>query len=419
MNHAIKLFSEGKDYNLLIEIYLRNNQHNIVEAEIIITDKFDHLRRHNFTHELRNRDQWDKFGKTIGHSSSIYRLFLGKQEIRETDTLNDISEEEYECLELLYRGLESNSSIEVLELDMDLFPEDEVLPTFNLANATSNEKMKHLILDGDYYTTDNHSFMISSVLETKSWETFSITSRSSSTSSSESAFRRIVMACTNVKVLDVDCRNISSRFTALADLLRNPASNLREIIISKDIWPFRDDENKLSTILAGLSGNETLKKLKLWRPIVHANSLIIKLLCDTTSIEHIYNSNHTLEEFSPIKGRMQTLRMAEMRKNHVLKKLLELNRNTNKEEVIRTKIVRYYFVGNFDLSPFVNMNISLLSNVLAVIECHSTIFRLSAIFRLLRSIPDLCNVNSREVIGQVTGSKDIDKSCNKRQKIDQ
>lgn len=53
------------------------------------------------------------------------------------------------------------------------------------------------------------------------------------------------------------------------------------------------------------------------------------------------------------------------------------------------KIVRYYFSGRFDISPFANMSASLL---LEVMGSFRGINRnpLNAVFRLLSSRPDLC-----------------------------
>jgi hypothetical protein len=43
------------------------------------------------------------------------------------------------------------------------------------------------------------------------------------------------------------------------------------------------------------------------------------------------------------------------------KQSLKLNsENENKDMVIRNKILMLYFVGNFDVSPFVNMPLSIL-----------------------------------------------------------
>jgi hypothetical protein len=34
---------------------------------------------------------------------------------------------------------------------------------------------------------------------------------------------------------------------------------------------------------------------------------------------------------------------------------LQLNKNNNKHKVMQNKTMQYYFVGNFDLAPFVSM----------------------------------------------------------------
>ena len=411
MNHAIRLFSEGEDYQHDVQIYLGNNYRYDVEAEIIITTKDGygsdeygyrerHEERHEFTQKLKNRDQWDQLGKAIGCNAYTYKLKLSKRKVERDDEeplhrVNRISDEEYGCLQIFYRGVELNSSIKDLTLDMDLFPDNEVLPTFNLVNAQFKESLEVLNLYGDDYMNDYHSFMISSVLETTSLEHFRMMSKSPSTTSSESAFRRIVLACTNVKELDVRCR-IISRFTALGDLLRNPTSILTELIMT-------DDTNlldNLPTFLAGLAGNVTLKKLSMAKSSKVARSLIAKLLCDNTSIEHIYNSNHTLEEVSDLNWWSQMAISDAQSTTLLLQNLLDLNKNTNKEEVIRTKIAQYYFVGDFDVSPFVNMNTSALPNVLEMIGGNANNCQ-SAIVRLLTSIPELCNVSSRVMTGYV------------------
>eukprot|EP00956_Cyclotella_meneghiniana_P032824 scaffold91661_cov75-Cyclotella_meneghiniana.AAC.2 len=380
MNHAIELLKNGRDdrsHPRAIEMYLVINQHHIIEPgiKIIVANEDDGYEQHEFKHELRNRDQWDEFGKAIGRSTTIYTLTLLQRVGDGDEEMIDVSDEEYECLQLFYRGVQSNSSIEDLKFN-NLSSDDEILPAFNLVDAQFKEKLKSIRCNCDTPITNRQSFMISSVLENTSLKNLSMKSE---LPPSESASRRIILACANVEKLTVKCSN-TSQFDAVAELLRNPTSILEELIFCHDF----DLHNNLSTIVAGLARNVTLKRLSIHPSSAFVVNLITKLLCDNTSIEHIYNSNHTLEEFSPLNLRM-------FPGEYILKDLLELNTNTNKEKVIRTKIARYYFVGDFDLSPFVNTKISVLPNVLAMIE-GDTNSRRSAIFRLLRSIPDLCNV---------------------------
>lgn len=76
-----------------------------------------------------------------------------------------------------------------------------------------------------------------------------------------------------------------------------------------------------------------------------------------------------------------------------------LNKISNKEDVIRNKIDMFYFVGNFDVSPFARMPISLMPRLISLIKC-SSINCQSAIYRLLRCNPGLiyvCDFSSMEV----------------------
>ena len=93
-------------------------------------------------------------------------------------------------------------------------------------------------------------------------------------------------------------------------------------------------------------------------------------------------------------------------KEHYRKFLKKLNRIENKEKVIREKIARYYFVGDFDVSPLASLPVSAVPSVLGMIK-GKKLDRQSAIFRLLKSIPDLCNVGSRVNIN-VGNDEDID-----------
>jgi len=86
--------------------------------------------------------------------------------------------------------------------------------------------------------------------------------------------------------------------------------------------------------------------------------------------------------------------------------LKKLNIIENKEKVIREKIARYYFVGDFDVSPLARLPVSAVPSVLVMIKGNKPA-RQSAIFRLLKSIPDLCNVGSRVNIN-VGNDEDID-----------
>jgi hypothetical protein len=52
----------------------------------------------------------------------------------------------------------------------------------------------------------------------------------------------------------------------------------------------------------------------------------------------------------------------------IARQCLVLNRNEDKAKVIRYKIMQFYFVGEFDLFPFVNTPLSVLAEVMGQIE---------------------------------------------------
>jgi hypothetical protein len=98
---------------------------------------------------------------------------------------------------------------------------------------------------------------------------------------------------------------------------------------------------------------------------------------------------------------------------------LLLNKIENKKKVIQNKIIQFYFVGDFDLAPFASLPLSVLARVMSLgervefdlVSCAnmSRAFldkyqrihlegipnKQTAIFELLRGIPELCNVSAR------------------------
>jgi hypothetical protein len=73
----------------------------------------------------------------------------------------------------------------------------------------------------------------------------------------------------------------------------------------------------------------------------------------------------------------------------------------DKTQVICNKVLKYYFVGDFDVKPFTNMPMSVVSEVISQISSDS---KQSAIFRLLKCIPELSNASER-VSSHQSGNK--------------
>jgi hypothetical protein len=219
------------------------------------------------------------------------------------------------------------------------------------------------------------------------------------------AFERIVSACVRVEELRVNCER-NSQFTALAALLQNPLSMLQILTIGKanehdaDLGVDFDEDTVVSEILESLVGNTKLREL--WFECVEHEEDIEEIdfdenefLCNSTTLQNICNSNHTLEKVwigSPYYYGKREIMTAEFCCCQGCCSIA-LNRNENKNIVIQNKVMQFYFVGSFDLAPFASMPLSVLAKVMSVGEQMEN--KQTAIFELLRGIPELCNVSSR------------------------
>eukprot|EP00956_Cyclotella_meneghiniana_P018374 scaffold30535_cov38-Cyclotella_meneghiniana.AAC.3 len=367
--------NEPKGKRLTIKFYLDDVDVDPSDAAVEITlrdAKYSDIAR--FTYTLGDPAEWERLGSAIARCCSLYDVEMMKEE-GGIDQIGALNRDVYQCIETLYKGLELNTSIESFVLNMDLFPSSGVFPIFNLNGALFKENLNVLWLESDIPIGRSQTLMILPLLESTSLEFFNI---SMCIFENEAAsFRSIISACTTVQKLEVSCVNTIECDTMVANLLRNQRSCLTKISLYK---PIRLHEDNLSIIeiIDVLNRNTRLKTLHLGGRLRLDMSQVANLMCDALSIEGIHNSNHTLE----------VLMLECMDVAPFVRECLELNKDTNKDKVIRTKIARYYFRGDFDLSPFINMNVKLLPNVMAMIE-GDHVSRRDAIYRLLRSIPDL------------------------------
>jgi len=357
------------------------------------------------TQHLRYQYVWNGLGGAIAYNTSLRRINL--QAV--INNYNRRNEESDGCMEAILRGIHWNRSIEQLEIDMKLIADDEAtLPGLNLHDVQFKSSLKVLeLLSGTI--SESQSFMISSFIENISLEEFFLAGvdvGDHGEEISESALTRVILACTKVKRLKIYCET-ASQYASLASSLENPTSILSEMNFCGEF----DNAEGVSIIASGLARNKTLQILSSWafegelRPIA-------KALCDASSIEGIHASNHTLQNMFHKRGDTETIpTLPEM-----ITTCLELNKNANKDEVIRAKIARFYFIGNFDISPFSNMSLSVVPEVLNLIT-GDDIYQQSAIFRMLKTIPELCNVSSRDV-GHAEVNEGSCSPSNKRQKIE-
>eukprot|EP00956_Cyclotella_meneghiniana_P001451 scaffold1607_cov54-Cyclotella_meneghiniana.AAC.2 len=412
MNYAISLLNENVPYGINLAF---DDSDGGQYARVMVRLQDENYREHmRFTQHLSDRDAWNRLGAAIArNTTSLRRIFL-RADINDYNRVRN--NESDQCMEALFRGIEMNSCIEHLEIDLDLFTDEGTLPTLNLHDVQFKSSLKVLELSGNI--SENQSFIVSSFMENISLEKFcmGVDVRDRGEEISELALTRVILACTRVKKLEIYGES-ASQYAALASLLGNPRSNLSEMNYYGEL---DNAAEGVSTIAAGLASNTKLQILRLWSFEGDLNP-IAKALCGASSIEGIQASNHTLQEIAGREGGIPVLRgippgAVIFTMPSMIATCLKLNKNANKEEVIRKKIARYYFTGKFDISPFTKMSVSVLPEVLSLIE-GDNIYQQSAIFRMLKSIPELCNVSSRYVrrAGDNEGSGS---PGNKRQKIE-
>lgn len=177
---------------------------------------------HQFDREFDDRYEWEQLGNAIGRCTNVRELKLFMDRVLDEDDYVDVDvdDDSRQCIGAFYRGLETNSSIESLELDLGLFPDGSGLPIFNISDAPSKESLIDLTIQSWHPISIRQSIFVSSLLENTYLESFVM---GNCTIDDESAFRRIIQACLKVESLEVKC-NTTSQFTIVAALLRNAVS---------------------------------------------------------------------------------------------------------------------------------------------------------------------------------------------------
>ena len=103
------------------------------------------------------------------------------------------------------------------------------------------------------------------------------------------------------------------------------------------------------------------------------------VLCDKSSIDVTYSSNHTLQKLDDGLGGIDHL-------PNDLVSLLDMNRNNTKAETARQKILEYHLLRDgVNVEAFVDMDVKVLPLAMAWIGRDRTGFQV--LFRLLQNAP--------------------------------
>eukprot|EP00984_Skeletonema_dohrnii_P005804 scaffold2052_cov93-Skeletonema_dohrnii-CCMP3373.AAC.2 len=137
-----------------------------------------------------------------------------------------------------------------------------------------------------------------------------------------------------------------------------------------------------------LKNNTSIRKCEMYGNPISNVSVVAAMssaLCDGTSVESIFSSNHTL-------SRIESL--FSFSTDPGIKLLLKMNENDDKVEVARQKIIKYYFLEENNLHELGRMDLGLLPRVLGYVDKYEP----ARLYELVRAIPLLFH-NNEEVIG--------------------
>lgn len=291
-----------------------------------------------------------------------------------------LAAEAAQCLGALYEGIKHNKTITSIILSHRCLHGNFPMLDFETLMQNNRKLVEVNLLTGQDASVED-------VLNVaRAFESTSL-KRLGCYSDNNECFESIIASYYSVDKLRAHC-NCNFQCNAVATLLRDPRAVITALVLVKQGENINDG---LSSINASLFYNKSLRTLDvgvLWNFWNFAT--FHHLLCKSSSIAGICNSNHTIEEILGYQGfAMPGSDMFRYRNSaQIMQECLELNRIENNNKVIQKKFGRYYFIGCFDLSPFVSMPVSLLPRIMELIEGESGYCR-NAIFRLLRNIPDL------------------------------
>ena len=165
----------------------------------------------------------------------------------------------------------------------------------------------------------------------------------------------------NLEALDLSDNNMitPSGLAVLAPIFHRESCSLKEI----DLYPTNLEDREARAFAEGLVGNESLTELLLdYKDITALGwSAFSTLLCDTSSVNNTYHSNHTLE----VIGRRHIFDPYMDRIHSSVQTYLLLN-SQNEYDVPICKILMSH--SNLDMTPFLQWGLKLLPFVLAWFE---------------------------------------------------
>ena len=348
---------------------------------------------------------WRRYGNLVKTNKTVRDIQLGYSIFNEIDEINP---EAVHCIEAFFEGLKDNTTIESIYLAIDFGTTIPPLAVRHFFQNNKSLKSVKLCSSPIHSVSPEQSRHLSTALRDIPLKKLHISCSFINNGSVE----QILSACRKVKQLWMCSPGTpfaNFMYTSLAEAIRDPTTKWRELSVNC-VNPNHnrnlDVQRAENDIISSLAQNAELKTLKLHGLFERSASVkrFASLLCNTTSIESILQSNHTLENIEVIKTRA-------LRK--YCQQYLEINKTRDKRKVAQIKVMRYYLRRKFEASPLPSMPLAVLPRVLGIDVPKR--YKCTAVFNILKGIPELCNVSSRN-LDQLEEITDAAHSEKKRQK---
>ena len=328
-----------------------------------------------------------------------------------------------------FNGLKGCKSLEVLKYTNGWDQEDLVL----MASVLPNLPLRELNLSSSRINTDAARAISDGISQNRTLETLVFDSLSTTNDGLVLMIRSILGRTSTVKDLNLHYNNVisgaimlplvdtfinnctlerlviredypgtASGWRAFSRVLGSSRSVLREIDLSDNAI----NDGIISDFAYELSGNpdSRLKCLdisenrKMCLSITNIGwGAILNLLCNTSSIDATWSSNHTLCDLGKISVQKsdQDSDDSDIDEDHGVKMpvkvhaLLEMNKQDDKKQVARMKVIEHHFSGDFDASVLAGDGQKLLPRTISYFGRDSLGY--PAVYNIIRTMPDLCS----------------------------
>ena len=336
---------------------------------------------------ILDMDMWRRFGEVVRNSNTLEEFKFYVESIPDNRQVQLLAATG--CVNAFFEEAKHNNSIRCLKIELGGLLNVQDVSHF----IVNNKSLKDLTLYSVEPISLQDSNVLASAISNSSLEGIDI--QECNFDNNDGSFQRMLSGCSTCDLLLLLCKT-NWHVTALAAMLENPATVVVYLVAmvfhtnhvpgdlsfdypraAREITTSLEKNMHLESVYFGPSslspGGAFLPPPAI---VSQINMDMEKLLCNISTINDIINSNHGISflcmgNFDPMgNGNVEQLRQC-----------LELNRNEDKAEVIRNKILRFYFVGEYDVSPLAKMSLSVLPEVISQIGGDN---KHSAIYRLLR-----------------------------------